>query len=97
MRHPPIKHSGHLGFSNFVASDGELSIFKRFRFLRSRNLLYLQSIMLEFEQRLEELDEQDTKEVNMDKILSTACWETFSARAREYPREAERMEEIDRV
>lgn len=97
MRHSSIKHTGHLGFSNFVASDDELPIFKQFRVLGSRNLLYLQSTMLELEQRLEELDEQDTKEVNMDILLSTACWETFSAKAKEFPREAERMEVINRI
>lgn len=91
------KHSGHKGFSDFVASDDELLIFGRFRVLGSRNLLYLQSSLLELQKRLSEFDEQDAREMDMDILLSTACWETFSARAKELSREADRMEVIDRI
>lgn len=91
------KHSGHRGFSEFIASDDELSVFRRFKVLGARNLLYLQSSMMELEARLKELDMQDTRDMNMDVLLSTTCWETFSAKACEAPREAERMEMIKQV
>lgn len=91
------KHSGHRGFSEFIASDDELSVFRRFKVLGARNLLYLQSSMMELEARLKELDMQDTRDMNMDVLLSTTCWETFSAKACEAPREAERMEVIKQI
>lgn len=37
------KFSGHKGVSEFVSSDPEVSVFKGFQILGSRNLLYLQS------------------------------------------------------
>lgn len=95
---PARKFSGHRGVSEFVSSDPEVSVFRGFRTLGSRNLLHLQSELLEFEKRLNEFDEQDIQDKgNMDVLLSTACWETFSARVQEFPREAERMELIKRI
>jgi len=97
MMHASGKHSGHGGFSEFIASDDELSVFRRFKVLGARILLYLQSSMMELEARLKELDMQDTRDMNMDILLSTTCWETFSAKASEAPREAERMEVIKQI
>lgn len=97
MMYASGKHSGHRGSSEFIASDDELSVFRRFKVLGARNLLYLQSSMIELEARLKELDMQDTRDMNMDILLSTTCWETFSAKACEASREAERMEVIKQI
>lgn len=97
MALPCRKFSGHEGVSRFLSSDDELSVFRSFRVLGSRNLLYLQSELLELEKQLGELDDQDVQEMDMDILLSTTCWETFSSRAKEFPREAERMVLINRI
>jgi hypothetical protein len=93
--HPPF--SGYATFSSFVASDPELSIFRGFQQLGSRNLLYLQSELLELENQLREFDQDDAQKADLDVMLSSKCWEVCSARAQEQPREAERMEVICRI
>jgi hypothetical protein len=90
---PPI-FSSYAAFSAFMSSDTELSLYRTFHALSSRNLLYLQSSLLGLENRLKELDEEDLKGLNIDNFFSAKCWETFSDRAKEHPREAERMELI---
>ncbi|RSL82724.1 hypothetical protein CDV31_016906 [Fusarium ambrosium] len=89
--------SGYATFSSFAASDPELSIFRGFQKLGSRNLLYLQSELLELENQLREFDQDDAQKADLDIMLSSKCWEVFSARAQEQPREAERMEVIRRI
>ncbi|PMD58331.1 uncharacterized protein K444DRAFT_664437 [Hyaloscypha bicolor E] len=90
---PPI-FSSYAAFSAFISSDTELSLYRTFHALSSRNLLYLQSSLLGLENRLKELDEEDLKGLNINNFFSAKCWETFSDRAKEHPREAERMELI---
>lgn len=84
-------------FSGFIASDTELSLFRRFDRLSSRNLLYLQSEIFDLQTQLEGFDQEDYNEKSGDVILSAKCWETFAARAEEHPRENERMETIRRI
>ncbi|KAI1409589.1 hypothetical protein F5Y13DRAFT_89015 [Hypoxylon sp. FL1857] len=87
--------SGYTTFSDFIATDPELSIYRTFLSLNSRNLLYQQSELLALEQKFREYDECDNKESNLDTLLSLKCWETFAARAAvDEPREAERMATI---
>ncbi|KAF4618144.1 hypothetical protein G7Y89_g14962 [Cudoniella acicularis] len=94
MPYTPEAFSSYAAFSEFIASDTELSLYRTFHALSSRSLLYLQSSLLALENRLKELDEEDLKDLDHDKLLSAKCWETFSARAKEQPREAERMDLI---
>lgn len=89
--------SSYASFSDFVASDHELSIYRAFKVLGSRNLLYLQSSLLELEHRLKEFDKEDSESMNIDDLLTAKCWETFAAKAKERPREAERMEVIEEI
>lgn len=89
--------SGYATFASFLASDPELSIFRGFQQLSSRNLLYLQSELLELENQLKEFDQDDAQKADLDVMLLSKCWEVFSARAQEQPREAERMEVISRI
>ena len=84
-------------FADFIASDPELSVFRRFDGLSSRNLLYLQSELLDLQVRLADFDQEDLNEKNGDVILSAKCWETFAVRSEEHPRENERMETIRRI
>ncbi len=91
------KISGYASLSEFIASDPELSIYRSFKTLGSRNLLHLQSSLLALERELDELDAEDAQQMDMDLLLSSKCWETFQVRAREHPREAKRMELTDRI
>jgi len=86
-------------FADFIASDPELSVFKRFNRLSSRNLLYLQSELLDLQAQLQDFDEEDYNGKDGEVLLSAKCWETFAARAEEpqYPREKERMETIHKI
>lgn len=84
-------------FADFIASDAELSVFKRFDGLSSRNLLYLQSELLDLQAQLHEFDIEDYNEKTGEVLLSAKCWETFAARAEEHPRENERMEVIRKI
>ena len=84
-------------FADFIASDPELSVYRRFDRLSARNLLYLQSELLELQAKLAGLDEEDYGEKNGDVILSAKCWEIFASRAEEHAREGERMETIRKI
>ncbi|KAK6952495.1 hypothetical protein Daesc_007034 [Daldinia eschscholtzii] len=87
--------SGYATFSAFIATAPELSIYRTFLALNSRNLLYQQSELLSLEKKFQEFDEYDSKESNLDHLSSSKCWETFAARAAaDNPHEAERMEFI---
>ena len=86
-------------FADFIASDPELSVFKRFNYLSSRNLLYLQSELLDLQTQLQDFDEEDYNGMDGEILLSAKCWETFTARAKEsqHPREKERMDTIRKI
>lgn len=84
-------------FADFIATDDELPIFRRFDRLNARNLLYLQSELIALEARLQTLDGEDDKDGSMDVMLSAKCWETLLLRAEEHPHEIERMELIRKI
>ena len=60
------EHIGYGAVAATMASDRDLSIFRRFGMLNTRNLLYLQSDLMSLETRLQELDAQadDVKKGN---------------------------------
>lgn len=60
------EHIGYGAVAATMASDRDLSIFRRFGMLNTRNLLYLQSELMSLETRLQELDAQadDVKKGN---------------------------------
>ncbi|KAI9712601.1 MAG: hypothetical protein M1828_001667 [Chrysothrix sp. TS-e1954] len=84
-------------FANFIASDIELWVYKRFDSLGARNLLYLQTELLEAERQLAEHEEQEFSEKTTDVRYQAQCWETFAQRAQENAREHCKMELILRV
>ena len=94
--------SGYSSFSALIATDPDLQIYRRFNKLSARNILYLQSEILEAERRLEEFDEVDMKDSlgpgGLDVMLSTRCWEAFARKAKAgNERERERMELIKQI
>lgn len=97
---PPL--TGYPSFSALISSDPDLQIYRRFNRLSARNLLYLQSELLEAERRLDEFDKVDQHDVayygDLDVMLSIRCWESFARKANGgSAREGERMELIGRV
>ena len=95
---PPQPFHSHATFGNFLASDRELLVFRRFDLLNARALLYLQSELMSLETQLLEFDEEDVKDGSMDVMLGAKCFETLSSRAADdLPREAERVELIRRI
>lgn len=84
-------------FADFIASDQELFVFRRFDRLNARNLLYLQSELIWLEAQLQEMDDEEASNATMDVKLTAKCWETLSLKAKEFPREAARMELILKI
>ncbi|KZL73222.1 hypothetical protein CT0861_10886, partial [Colletotrichum tofieldiae] len=102
MDNPPLPYPmiGYPSFSSFVSSDPELFIFRSFRGLSSRNLLHLQSALLEIENELEKLDEEevDRAQTDMNVRMSIQCWEVLSSRAKDgEERESTRMDLVRRL
>ncbi|KAK2010442.1 hypothetical protein LZ32DRAFT_588418 [Colletotrichum eremochloae] len=108
MNNPPFPPAmtGYPSFANFVASDPELYIFRSFKCLSSRNLLHLQSVLLEIEAELKKLDIEEAycaqtgpdDGTRKDAQMSIQCWEVLSARARDgVPRESRKMDLICRL
>ena len=56
---PQEPRGGYASLSQFIASDKDLCIFRRFDALAVRNLLYMQDELCEMEQQLAELDQAD--------------------------------------
>ena len=86
---------GFPSLAAFIASDRDKStaIYRRFDRLSSRNLLYLQSELVELEALQDKYDADDRKLATEEKT-STRNWEVFKNRAKEpgNVREKERME-----
>ncbi|EXF84553.1 hypothetical protein CFIO01_04721 [Colletotrichum fioriniae PJ7] len=94
----PPRSSSHGAFAEFIASDSELSVFRSFQALSARNLLQLQSRMLEIEAELQKSDEDDAAGVDEASRLATKCWEVFALRAQEKDsREARKMDLLYRL
>jgi hypothetical protein len=102
---PPPKPQQYLqGFpslSALLASDSDLQVYRRFDRLASRNLLYLQSEILDIEKELDELDAADLEAAEgkedgwMEVKLSARCWEAFREKSENgEKKEVKRMELI---
>ena len=75
---------GYPSLAAFIASDCDKStaIYRRFDRLSARNLLYLQSELLELEARQDALDAEDSRGTLKDKE-SARSWQTLQRRAAE--------------
>lgn len=87
-------------FAEEIAKDEELFIFRSFKTLNARSLLYLQSELLRLEKELNDLDEEDEEDARTDSDVrySVQCWETLLDRAAlDQPREADRKKLIQNI
>ena len=79
--------NGYASLAAFMASDRDrsTSIYRRFDRLSSRNLLYLQSELVELEAQQDVLDAQDAGNINAatEDIGSARHWRTLVARSNE--------------
>ena len=90
-----IRHvKGYPSLANFIASDHDKStaIFRRFDRLSARNLLYLQSELVQLEARQARYDAEDLERATEEKT-SARDWDVFQAKAEEHGnvKEKERM------
>jgi hypothetical protein len=67
---------GFADFSHYIVSDNSLSIYRRFRTLGARNLLYLQAELQQIEEQLHEIDERDRKKSSNPFCRSQSTWLT---------------------
>ncbi|KAH8724360.1 hypothetical protein GQ44DRAFT_655147 [Phaeosphaeriaceae sp. PMI808] len=90
---------GYASFAEFVASDPELAIYRRFQHLSARNILYLQSELVEAENQLAEFDKEDREQnsVNFDAILGTRCWISLQSEATRSDRAEKRRNLIQKI
>lgn len=86
---------GYAGLAAFVAvdPDNETFVYRKFRTLMARNLLFVQSQIIELEARLTRLDDEDRKSQDTELRLSAMRWESFAENANQATRpEKERMD-----
>jgi hypothetical protein len=97
---------GFSEFSEFISSDGSLSLYRRFGTLGARNLLYLQAELHLLESQLRALDNNDSKVVsqptnNREKELvddAARSWESFQAQAQARDsRQVKKMEVVLKI
>jgi hypothetical protein len=96
---------GYVDFAEFIASDADLSIFRQFKSLASRNLLYLEAELQLLQFELQEIDKTDQE------LLKTAddsegktkteqavrAWECFKQQAKTDPKQRKKLEMIMRL
>ena len=63
---------GYPSFVQFIASDVDAAIYRRFGLLNARNLLYFQSELHELEEKLQYLDREDTKDLDDENAQKVA-------------------------
>lgn len=95
MEEIPVKYlKGYPSLAAFVASDSyhDTAIFRRFNRLSARNLLQLQSDLMELEAQQDALDEEDLHASTRDKE-GARDWQILKAKAGEMDnsREKERL------
>ncbi|MCJ1388660.1 hypothetical protein MMC18_001509 [Xylographa bjoerkii] len=71
---------GYTDFAQYIASDEELSIYRRFGSLGARNILYLQAELQVLEAELQRLDDED-KTLGQSNSGGTKKQTDFAARA----------------
>ena len=91
---------GYPSLAAFIASDCDKStaIYRRFDRLSARNLLYLQSELLELEARQDALDAEDSRGLIEDKE-SSRNWQSLQRKAAEpgNTRQKERVEVLKEI
>lgn len=78
--------------------DGETLVFRRFRRLSARNILHLQSQLIQLEQEIDDLDMQARTSADLDARQASRRWETFATLAADPDRpEKVRMEKVNEL
>jgi hypothetical protein len=95
---------GYEDFSKYIASDADLSIYRRFGALGARNILYLQGELQALEAQLQKLDDEDREEIDKlsdnrrrDVVWAAKSWESFYRQAGNEGRQAEKMKLVIRL
>jgi hypothetical protein len=92
--------AGFPDFAAYIASDAELAIYRRFSRLSARNLLYLQSELLELERAVDGFDTEDLQEQrgpDIDEARIPRRWEEFVEMSEKREKEKERMRIVREV
>ncbi|MCJ1460132.1 hypothetical protein MMC28_010511 [Mycoblastus sanguinarius] len=93
--------SGYPSLAAFIASDRDKStaIYRRFDRLSARNLLYLQSELVELEARQDELDAEDLRATTAEAKHGARNWQKLTERASEANnvREKERLRIVTEI
>lgn len=81
------------GFSNVARwialdRDGESLIYREFREITARNLLYLQCELLDIERQLKERDRIDANSLDMELKDAARTWETLNSQYKDGKAEA---------
>lgn len=75
----PTRLEGYPSFAQFIATDSDAAIYRKYSHLSARNLLYLQSELHELQERLQNLDREDAKdEHNQDAQKVARNWKYYS-------------------
>ena len=75
----PGQLDGFPTFATFIARDKDVAIYKAFKGLSARSLLYQQSELHDLERRLRQLDSEDAEDIeNRDAQKAAVYWEHFS-------------------
>ena len=75
---PPERLEGYPEFAEFVASDRDAAIYRKFERLSARNLLYQQSELHDLERQLEEIDREDAEDIENEAAQkSSVDWQYF--------------------
>jgi len=90
---------GYVDFAEFIASDGQLSIFRQFSSLAARNLLYLEAEfqLLQFEiQAMDDADQVLLNNAGKERRTKTEeairAWECFKQQMETNSRQAKKLE-----
>jgi hypothetical protein len=91
--------NGYPSLARWIAHDpdNESYVFRRFDRLSARNLLNLQSQLINLESELDRLDERMWLSGNPDAILSMSRWESFKERATDLTQPEHEKMELEQV
>ncbi|KAL9086350.1 MAG: hypothetical protein Q9165_007136 [Trypethelium subeluteriae] len=94
----PARLEGYPTFAEFIASDREAAIYRKYEGLSARNLLYQQSELRDLERQAQELDKADAKNINNGAAQRAArYWKHFSEDENEIAQKRRRLYEKIRV
>lgn len=90
---------GYPAVSRFISSDldGESYVFRKFRTLTARKLLYMQSQILELEEQLADFDRAAAASPDWELHLAARSWERLIANAESREKEKQIRKVIDEI